>query len=83
VKYPVQGKPGKHRKIKRRETIAHEAHGLANRLLGRDDLPRVVETRRIWDEPKGQPPSDDLMDEPEESQDADPKPPEDEEPEAC
>lgn len=52
VKYPVQSKPGKYRKIKRRETIAHEAHALANRLLGRDDLPRVVETRKLWDESK-------------------------------
>jgi CRISP-associated protein Cas1 len=51
VRYPVQSKPGKYRKIKRRETIAHEAHALANRLLGRDDLPRVVETRKLWDEP--------------------------------
>lgn len=52
VKYPVQSKPGKYRKIKRREMIAHEAHALANRLLGRDDLPRVVETRKLWDESK-------------------------------
>ena len=52
VKYPLQSKPGKYRKIKRRETIAHEAHALANRLLGRDDLPRVVETRKLWDDSK-------------------------------
>ncbi len=50
VKYPVQSKPGKYRKIKRRDTIAHEAHALANRLLGREDLPRVVETRKLWEE---------------------------------
>lgn len=62
VKYPVQSKPGKYRKIKRRDTIAHEAHALANRLLGRNDLPRVVETRRLWDESKDQPPLDDAID---------------------
>jgi CRISP-associated protein Cas1 len=93
VKYPIQGKPGKHRKIKRRDTIAHEAHGLANRLLGRDDLPRVVETRQIWDESKDQPPSDDVIDEADESLEAEgqrvaesessPEPREDEEPKAC
>jgi CRISPR-associated protein Cas1 len=62
VKYPVQSKPGKYRKIKKRDTIAHEAHALANRLLGRNDLPRVVETRRLWDESKDQPPLDDAID---------------------
>ena len=51
VKYPVQSKPGKFRKIKRRDTIAHEAHALANRLLGKNDLPRIVATRQLWDEP--------------------------------
>ena len=30
--------------------IRHEAHALANLLLGRNDLPRVVETRRLWEE---------------------------------
>ena len=34
VRYPVQSKPGKDRKMKRRDMIAHEAHALANRLLG-------------------------------------------------
>jgi CRISPR-associated protein Cas1 len=48
VQYPVQSKPGKFRKIKVRDTIAFEAHSLANRLLGRSDLPRIVETRTIW-----------------------------------
>ena len=63
VKYPVQSKPGKFRKIKRRETIAHEAHALANRLLGHNDLPRVVETRMLWDEPHERNcPSDELAD---------------------
>jgi CRISPR-associated protein Cas1 len=56
VKYPVQSKPGKFRKIKRRDTIAHEAHGLANRLLGQSDMPRVVETRKLWNEPADQDP---------------------------
>jgi CRISP-associated protein Cas1 len=65
VKYPVQSKPGKYRKVKRRDTIAHEAHALANRLLGRDDMPHVVETRRLWDESKDPSPSvDDAIDEP-------------------
>ena len=54
VKYPVQSKPGKFRKIKRRDTISHEAHALANRLLGRNDLPRVVETKQLWNEPPGE-----------------------------
>jgi CRISPR-associated protein Cas1 len=50
VRYPVQGKPGKTRNVKVRATIQHEAHALANRLLGRQDMPRVVETRSLWDE---------------------------------
>lgn len=57
VRYPVQSKPGTYRKIKRRDTIAHEAHALANRLLGRDDLPRVVETRELWDEAEAESPT--------------------------
>ncbi len=78
VKYPVQSKPGKYRKIKRRDTIAHEAHALANRLLGRNDLPRVVETRKLWDESKDKPAADELPDEPED--DASDSPPEEAEP---
>lgn len=50
VRYPIQSRPGKYRKVKRRDTIAHEAHSLANRLLGRNDLPRVIETKKLWDE---------------------------------
>ena len=46
VKYPVQSKPGKYRKIKRRDTIAHEAHALANRLL-EPGRPRIVATRPL------------------------------------
>lgn len=50
VRYPVQGKPGKTRNIKQRDTIQIEAHALANALLGKRDLPRLVETRTLWDE---------------------------------
>ena len=50
VRYPVQSKPGKTRNIKQRDVIQHETHALANVLLGRNDLPRVVETRRLWEE---------------------------------
>jgi CRISPR-associated protein Cas1 len=51
VRYPVQGKPGKSRNIKQRDVIRHEAHALANALLGKGDLPRVVETRVVWEAP--------------------------------
>jgi CRISP-associated protein Cas1 len=50
VRYPVQGRPGKTRNVKVRDTIPHEAHALANALLGKRDLPRVVETRVLWAE---------------------------------
>jgi CRISPR-associated protein Cas1 len=50
VRYPVQSKPGKTRNIKRRDVIRFEAHALANRLLGKSDLPRIVETERLWNE---------------------------------
>jgi CRISP-associated protein Cas1 len=50
VRYPVQGRPGKTRNVKQRDVIQHEAHALANILLGRRDLPRIVETRRLWEE---------------------------------
>jgi CRISPR-associated protein Cas1 len=50
VRYPVRSRPGRTRNVKRRDVIRFEAHALANRLLGKDDLPRVVETRRLWDE---------------------------------
>lgn len=78
VRYPVQSKPGKYRKIKRREMIAHEAHALANRLLGRNDLPRVVETRQLWEESKEASPSAADLDEPEDAEESLP-----EEPEPC
>jgi CRISPR-associated protein Cas1 len=51
VRYPVQGRPRKRRNVKVRDTIQHEAHALANRLLGKHDMPRVVETRQLWAEP--------------------------------
>jgi CRISP-associated protein Cas1 len=50
VRYPVQSRPGRTRNVKRRDVIRYEAHSLANRLLGKMDLPRVVETRQLWDE---------------------------------
>jgi hypothetical protein len=50
VRYPVQSKPGKTRNVKRRDVIRFEAHAVANRLLGKADMPRVVETRKLWDE---------------------------------
>jgi hypothetical protein len=48
LRYPVQGQPRKSRNIKQRDVIRHEAHALANRLLGRGDIPAVVETRELW-----------------------------------
>jgi CRISPR-associated protein Cas1 len=53
IRYPVQGKPGKTRNIKQRDIIRHEAHALANALLGKRDLPRVIETQTIWAEDAG------------------------------
>jgi CRISPR-associated protein Cas1 len=50
VRYPVQGRPGKTRNIKQRDVIRFEAHALANALLGKCDMPRIVETRALWDE---------------------------------
>jgi CRISP-associated protein Cas1 len=50
VRYAVRSKPGKSRNIKQRDVIGCEAHALANMLLGRNDLPRVIETRELWAE---------------------------------
>lgn len=50
VRYPVRNKPGKSRNVRQRDVIQHEAHAVANRLLGRGDLLRVVETRQLWAE---------------------------------
>jgi CRISPR-associated protein Cas1 len=66
VRYPVQGKPGKTRNVKQREIIQHEAHALANALLGKTDIARVVETKKLWaDEP---PPAAQLAEEPDEDE---------------
>jgi CRISPR-associated protein Cas1 len=40
----------KFRKVKQRAVIQHEAHALANTLLGRRDLPQIVQTQQIWSE---------------------------------
>jgi len=50
IRYPTQSHPGKKRNIKQRDVIRHEAHSLANMLLGKRDMPRLVETRRLWEE---------------------------------
>lgn len=56
VRYPVQSDKakGKHkkkyRKIKQQAVIQHEAHALANALLGRKDIPKIVETEELWKE---------------------------------
>jgi CRISPR-associated protein Cas1 len=50
VRYPVQGHTRKTRNLKQRDVIQHEAHALANALLGKRDLPRLVETRVVWAE---------------------------------
>lgn len=50
VRYPVQGQPGKSRNVKQRDVIRYEAHALANRLLGKADMPRIVETQELWRE---------------------------------
>jgi CRISPR-associated protein Cas1 len=52
VRYPVQREhdrgPPKYRKIKQHAVIQHEAHALANALLGRHDIPRIVESRQLF-----------------------------------
>jgi CRISPR-associated protein Cas1 len=50
VRYPVRGRPGKFRNLKQRDVIRHEAHALANALLGKNQALTVVETRAIWAE---------------------------------
>ncbi len=56
VRYPIQRaqtiKPGpqKSRNIKLRETIRHEAHGLANRLLGKTDIPQLITSNDLFGE---------------------------------
>ncbi len=53
VKYPIQQasiRPGakKHRRIKLRTTIQYEAHAMANRLLGKVDMPRIIEVSELF-----------------------------------
>lgn len=50
VRYPVKNKPGKSRNVRQRDVIQFEAHALANLLLGKEDLPRIVQTRALWEE---------------------------------
>lgn len=54
VRYPVQRPKQrgakKYRNIKLRATIQHEAHALANRLLGKDDIPKIVDASELFDE---------------------------------
>lgn len=38
------------RKIKQRVVIQYEAHALANSLLGRKDIPKILETKELWSE---------------------------------
>jgi CRISPR-associated protein Cas1 len=64
VRYPIQGGSGRTRNVKQRDVIQHEAHSLANVLLGRRDLPRIVETRKLWAEDAAAPAADDPDDEP-------------------
>lgn len=54
IRYPAQKKNGqrstvKTRNIKMRDTIRHEAHRLANDLLGKHDLPSVVTTESLFE----------------------------------
>jgi hypothetical protein len=60
--------------VKVRDTISHEAHALANRLLGRLDMPRVVQTRALWDE-ANEAAAADLEEEPEPERPAEPAEP--------
>jgi len=61
VSYPVQASKGKTRRIQTRDTIQYEAHSLANRLLGRKNLPRIVEMDSLWSESTSE---NSLLDEP-------------------
>jgi len=53
VKYPIQQpkRPGgkKTRRIKLRVTIQYAAHSLANRLLGKNDIPRIVDNDALFE----------------------------------
>src|SRR5262249_21181722 len=78
VRYPVRSKPGKTRNVKQRDVIQFDAHALANLLGGREDVPRIVQTRRLWEEGREEVPDEDeeVCDEPAE-------PPQREEDEPC
>lgn len=51
IKYPVKrtaaGGSQKFRRVKLRTTIQYEAHALANRLLGKHELPRITESETL------------------------------------
>lgn len=49
-KKPTKKRKKKYRKIKQRAVIQHEAHALANALLGHHDIPKIVETEDLWNE---------------------------------
>jgi CRISPR-associated protein Cas1 len=57
VRYPVRGRPGRYRNLKHRDVIRHEAHALANALLGKNQALTVVETRVLWSEDAALPPA--------------------------
>ncbi len=50
VRYPVQGDRRKARNVKQRHVIQHEAHAVANRLIGKADIPRITETKEVFAE---------------------------------
>jgi CRISP-associated protein Cas1 len=65
VRYPVRGRPGKFRNLKQRDVVRHEAHALANALLGKNQALTVVETRALWAEDTAPPPdTDEPLEEP-------------------
>jgi len=47
---PVKSDSKRKRNLKQRDVIQTEAHSRANRLPGREDLPRIVETEAVWGE---------------------------------
>ena len=64
VRYPVRGKAGRTRNLKQRDVIRHEAHALANALLGKNRELTVVETRSLWAEAAAAAPDEPADDEP-------------------
>ena len=51
VQRPKQRGAKKYRNIKLGATIQHEAHALANQLLGKDDIPKVVDASELFEDP--------------------------------